>query len=282
MIKIIDKLNMDKSGIYLIKNTTNNKCYVGLTRVSFDKRLKEHISYLSNYDPNFHSLHRSYKEEFIKDWREFNGDNFEFHILKILKDNLPEYRARIYESINIIRYKSYLCGYNNSIRSSNEKITVRYDVYGKNPKIIYFKNSKMHQCAFRNKDGVGRSLSNFEYYYVEFPMNYLLNIPQNIPIIKDPRKLVIYLIDKDFNIKYKTSNRDKLFNKIKEMGWNVPLEKKRLATPIRTFTFCNAQYFMIREYDLSRFIDYIKNKRKDPNFKYSINSDVEKLVKEIV
>lgn len=269
---------LEKTGIYSITNKINGKMYIGSTSVSFKRRFAEHKAYLNNYKEDIHKLKRSYKECMIEDWNKYGESNFEFKILKITRENINLSRLRKYESIYIIRYNSKYYGYNNVIRSSNEKITVRYDIYGENPKIIYFTDSIMNQNHFANKDGVGYRYSNFGYYYIKYDSNMIDCIPNKIKTMSDPSKLNIILLDADFNFIFKTSNRDILFEKIKSCGWKVPLNKKRLATPIRKFTFCNAQYFIIRESDIFKFIEYLSNKSTQ-NFKYKITGDINKLIK---
>jgi len=263
--------NMKQCGIYLIRNKINKKCYVGLTQVSFERRFNEHKTYLNNFIKGEYSLIRSYKKDFLEDWIFYGIDNFEFKILKILDKNLDRARALKYESIYIIRYNSKDNGYNSFIRNHNESITVRYDIYGENPQIIYFKNQAMHQSAFRNRDYIGNSPCDFEYYYLEYPYSMRNNIPNTIKLKNNPKEKVIMLFDKDLNLIFKTANRNKLINKIRESGWIIPKEKKQLATSIRKFTFCYAQYFIVKENSISQFINSLQQRKKINN-KYLIST----------
>ena len=61
-----------KSGIYLIRNIKNNKCYVGQSKNVYN-RIKEHKDTMKTKNEN-----RKFNEELNK----YNLEDFEFKILK--------------------------------------------------------------------------------------------------------------------------------------------------------------------------------------------------------
>jgi group I intron endonuclease len=91
-----------KSGIYLIKNTINNKLYVG-SAVNIDKRWKEHKRYLNRGKHHSILLQRA--------WDKYGEQTFKFEILEEVSN--PEHLLA-YEQVYLDYYKSYECdrGYN--------------------------------------------------------------------------------------------------------------------------------------------------------------------------
>jgi group I intron endonuclease len=67
-----------KKGIYIIKNKVNNKIYIGVATVSFEKRWHEHINALKN---------KTHKNKHIqRAWDKYGEDNFEFIVLKEIEN----------------------------------------------------------------------------------------------------------------------------------------------------------------------------------------------------
>ena len=66
-----------KSGIYIIKNTLNNKVYIG-SAVNIDKRFSVHKSRLNKNDHHSKHLQNS--------WNKYGSYNFTFQILEIVSD----------------------------------------------------------------------------------------------------------------------------------------------------------------------------------------------------
>jgi group I intron endonuclease len=84
-----------KSGIYLIKNTINNKVYVG-SAVNIDRRWSQHKHYLK--EGKHHSEHLQ------KAWDKYGEQNFTFDIIEEVSN--PEHLLA-YEQVYLDYYKSY-------------------------------------------------------------------------------------------------------------------------------------------------------------------------------
>ena len=84
-----------KSGIYLIKNTINNKVYIG-SAINIDKRWREHKYFLK--ERNHHSclLQRA--------WDKYGEQSFKFEIIQEVPN--PEH-ILAYEQVYLDYYKSY-------------------------------------------------------------------------------------------------------------------------------------------------------------------------------
>jgi group I intron endonuclease len=84
-----------KSGIYLIKNTVNNKVYIG-SSINVDKRWKIHIWYLK--EGKHHSCHLQ------SAWNIYGEQNFTFEIIQEVSN--PEHLLA-YEQVYLDYYKSH-------------------------------------------------------------------------------------------------------------------------------------------------------------------------------
>jgi len=138
------KDNMNKCGIYMIKNLINEKVYIGMTRNTFKKRLDEHMSGLK--------IHKHHNIHLQNSYNLYGGNSFEFIILEIIskqENNLKYFFARendfmIYynalskDGYNIAfsKNKYYdLSKFDNKFLSKNIRQTIRnilYDKYTEN------------------------------------------------------------------------------------------------------------------------------------------------------
>ena len=84
-----------KSGIYLIKNTINNKVYIG-SAVNFDRRWKQHRQLLKL--GQHHSGHLQYA------WNAYGEQSFTFDVIEEVS-NLKHLLS--YEQVYLDYYKSY-------------------------------------------------------------------------------------------------------------------------------------------------------------------------------
>lgn len=84
-----------KSGIYCIKNKLNNKLYVGST-INFDKRKREHYSYLRRGTHHSTYLQRSFNK--------YGEINFEFFILETCESEKLLIREQHYIDVLSPRY----------------------------------------------------------------------------------------------------------------------------------------------------------------------------------
>lgn len=72
---LCSKEDLTKTGVYIFKNSVNNKCYIGSTVMSFQKRMEHHVSLLrANLHKNSH---------FQAAWNKYGENAFNFDILEI-------------------------------------------------------------------------------------------------------------------------------------------------------------------------------------------------------
>ena len=94
------------TGIYLIKNKVNGKCYVGQTSRTFETRFNEHFRDLKN---NKHLNSNGKPDKLQRAWNKYGEDNFTFDILEIVEDiNLLNEKEKYW----VDYYDSYYNGYN--------------------------------------------------------------------------------------------------------------------------------------------------------------------------
>jgi len=94
-------------GIYMFRNTINNKKYIGQA-VDLNVRLLYHLSCIRRNKTNIHTLYKAINK--------YGIDNFELYILATfpLNKNL-KYNLNVAEKIFIQFYDSYKNGYNSTI-----------------------------------------------------------------------------------------------------------------------------------------------------------------------
>lgn len=101
-MKLIDKSDKGKSGIYLITNTVNNKVYVGQS-INLWTRVNE--GYLQKLDKN-----KSHNKHLQRAWDKYGKESFTFEVLEYV--NFNELNER--ETLWIQKYESFINnkGYN--------------------------------------------------------------------------------------------------------------------------------------------------------------------------
>lgn len=92
--------SLQETGIYCIKNTENGKCYVGQTKTSFYRRLKNHYLGLKRGEHSNYYLQNG--------WYRYGGESFEFEIL----ERCEEERIDDRELYWIEKLESFENGYN--------------------------------------------------------------------------------------------------------------------------------------------------------------------------
>lgn len=107
---------MKKGSLYIIRNTINDKVYVGQTTMSIQERFKSHLK------PSVQKQRRTYK--LYNAMRKYGSDNF---YIEMLKDNIPvEYLDKL-EIEFIEKYDSYYNGYNSTKGGDGRVINKEYD-----------------------------------------------------------------------------------------------------------------------------------------------------------
>lgn len=94
--------DLNKTGIYQIKNLKNGKRYIGMTRAGFMKRWRQHITQFSTG--------RHCNKELKRDWNMSGCENFEFDILEF--STLSSYEMELLEysymkKLNTFKPKGY-------------------------------------------------------------------------------------------------------------------------------------------------------------------------------
>lgn len=96
------------TGIYIITNEVNSKCYIGKSEISIEGRWKDHINKLKS---NKHINRNSKPDKLQKAWNKYGEDNFTFDILE---ECLPE-ECNEREIYWIAYYDSFKNGYNQTL-----------------------------------------------------------------------------------------------------------------------------------------------------------------------
>lgn len=105
------------SGVYLIRNVSNEKVYIGSAR-NFEYRLRQHFVDLKSGRHQLEELQRDFN----------NGDTFEIKVVCKCPIAKYTYIKRILETFYILRYKAVDQGYN---RSYNKGTKERAEMYVK-------------------------------------------------------------------------------------------------------------------------------------------------------
>jgi group I intron endonuclease len=110
----LDKKDLNKAGIYCIRNLTNNKVYIGKS-INIFARIASHISGLNRKDPNEN-------RHLINAWHKYGDANFEYFVIEYLdKDEKLLSERELYW---ILAYKATdrKHGYNLRMDSSTKMI----------------------------------------------------------------------------------------------------------------------------------------------------------------
>lgn len=101
-MKILDLNTLELKGVYSIRNTANNKQYIGSTTMSFIKRLQHHVNRLRN---------NKHKNSHLQNaWNKYTEDDFEFEVLEVCeKENC------------LIREQYYIDYYNDNSYNINKQ-----------------------------------------------------------------------------------------------------------------------------------------------------------------
>lgn len=114
---------LKNKGIYFIKNTRNNKLYIGSTSRSFSARWASHISELSSdKHPN---------TKLLNAWKKYK-DYFVFGILEIIEDNLNIIPREQY-------WLDYLKPYYNILKDATTRLGIKHSKQTKQ-KLSYYNN----------------------------------------------------------------------------------------------------------------------------------------------
>lgn len=163
-------MNSNISGIYEIRNTSNNKLYIG-SSIDISKRFKQHIQSLKN---NKH--HNKYLQSA---WNKYGEDSFTFKVVEVVDDECLLFSAE-QKWINATKCFDGNIGYNLSLEASRPLRAD--DIWHLNCNIVYrdklldLKNMKMD----KNEKLVYYVIRDF----VQYPSNCVI-INDNIPTFKE-------------------------------------------------------------------------------------------------
>lgn len=216
------------AGIYCIKNTINNKCYIGQS-IKLKNRLKDH---LRNWmDPVYEHLviYRAFKK--------YGIENFEISILKTFRSALTaETKSNLdyWEKYYIKEYDSYNNGYNSPLKEDTEVLDLKPSEDSKNwikvkdvetEEIFIFKSRKeiekilkLHEKVIQNCLLKRTILANKKYimamYEEDFPV-----VPKFDSIQFDEFKKEQFrcLEDKNLIYKYIIENPKCVYGEIKQI-----------------------------------------------------------------
>ena len=109
-----------KTGIYLIQNIKNGKCYVGQSK-NIDKRIKEHKNAM---------CYKSENSKFNEDLKKYDICDFAFKILELCNvkelNEKEKYYSDLYDSVEN-GYNFLECG-KSKVPTENEKIMAYYKI----------------------------------------------------------------------------------------------------------------------------------------------------------
>ena len=178
---------MDKiTGIYSIKNIKNDKIYIGKS-IDIYKRWNQHKLQLRKNEHHSKSLQA--------DWNKYGEDAFEFSIIEECETE----KLNKMEYDNIIRYDSYINGYNEVEGSSNKRAKLSRLSIGD---IFTYKEL----CDYVGENPQ-KSLKYFRYQIKEWQRYVGLKI-------KDGQFYISEIYDTPLEIKNKTLNASKYFERI--------------------------------------------------------------------
>lgn len=177
MIKIKCDLNdlKTKQGVYIFRNTVDNKCYIGSTVMTFEKRMEHHVWHLrENKHKNSH---------FQNAWNKYGEDSFEYDILEICERNKCLEKEQYYlnkilfadEFIKGLSKKFKELGYNiNPIATGTPNLS----------KETIEKRAKTFTEYVGKASEYYQKLKNFEIDFDDIPEKYILMVQgwyNNIP-----------------------------------------------------------------------------------------------------
>lgn len=119
---------MNKYGnIYIIKNTINNKVYIGQTTMNIEDRFKAHIK---------KSTIKNRKYKLYNAFKKYGVENF---YIEMVEENIPINKLDNKEMFYIEKYDSYKNGYNSTKGGDGRTINKKFD---ENKIIKLYKNGK--------------------------------------------------------------------------------------------------------------------------------------------
>jgi group I intron endonuclease len=188
------KLHENVCGIYCIRNTINQKVYIGKS-INIRQRIWNHISNLNSKNI------KSENQHFINAWWKYGKENFEYFILEIIDKN-QENIENIFKDKELF-WMDYYMSYNrdkgyNLRRDSSTKMIVHEETRKKYSKALYKRYKDPNQ---RLKTGLAAS-------------NYWKNNPEAVKIMRKKvsdsmTKYIIEQYSKDGKTLIKTWNKVK-------------------------------------------------------------------------
>lgn len=206
----VNRKDLNKCGIYCIRNTVNNKVYIGKSKNIYN-RIAAHIQLLNNSskDENRHLL---------KAWHKYGSDNFEYFVIEYLELDEQLLKTRELYWIDSFNSTDREIGYNLR-RDSDTNMTVHEETR----KLLSLANSGENNPNYGNKwtDEMKENLSKklkdqFKNGRVNTTEQSLKGVKAKEELWKEHPELKEQMIEKvrDKNTKYKIYQYDKKTNEL--------------------------------------------------------------------
>lgn len=134
----VNRKDLNKCGIYCIRNTINNKVYIGKSKNIYN-RIANHIQLLNNFSKNEN-------RHFLNAWNKYKSDNFEYFVIEYLE--LDEQLLKIRELYWIDAFNSTDRNVGYNLRRDSETKMIVHD---ETRKLLSIINSKENNPNYRNK-----------------------------------------------------------------------------------------------------------------------------------
>lgn len=145
-MKFIDKEKyQDKIGIYQIRNTKNNKIYIGQTSDRFIERYWNHLWKLKNKKHDNNHLQKSFDK--------YGEENFEFSIIHLLSEDEGIDELERYYIANVPKNKLY------NIQKGGQDITMKKVPMSSTTKQLIGTKNKVNMLGKKHTDETKRRIS---------------------------------------------------------------------------------------------------------------------------
>ena len=206
----VNKKDLNKCGIYCIKNIINNKVYIGKSKNIYN-RIANHIQLLNNFSKNEN-------RHLLNAWNKYGSDAFEYFVIEYLELDEQLLKSRELYWINAYNSTDRTIGYNLRKDSSTKMI-----VHDETKKLLSIANSKENNPNYGNKwtDKMKKNLSEklkaqFKNGRVNTTEQALNGVHIREKLFKEHPELKIQMIEKvrSKNTKYKIYQYNKNTNEL--------------------------------------------------------------------
>lgn len=168
-------------GVYIFKNLIDNKCYIGSTVMTFEKRMLHHLSHLRG------NKHKN--KYFQNEWNKYGEDNFEYDILEICEKENCLNREQYYLD-TILYAKDFLENKSNKFKELGYNINPLATGTPNLSKETIEKRTKTFSEIVKKASEYYHKLKNYEIDFDDIPEKYLAIVQgwyNNVPWNKGKR-----------------------------------------------------------------------------------------------